>query len=334
MDFQLSNINNSQCHWLIYPKENFCDVTMHNYSGCIVVMYTSLLCELLPREGEVTFNISMINNTALLSGSAIFYDDINSFPLSKRSTSTSDPSSMFNIPDSFTILPNASEPLVLSTQPYQLELLDPAVCDDDYTSCNISRITLGEDIHIPAMILGYNNKAAETTRFFVDCFENCNDFKIEGDSIVLISNMFSGIRIIGIEIKQNAVITLRLHSGVIDLKLKVELVPCQLGYTYNRLTEQCQCYSVGNIVSCGSDTTIRKEYWFGTIGDKATVSLCPNKYCNFSRTEFDDGSFHFSSTHNDQCAQHRTGQACGRCDSGYTLSFDFVVLMMMSVHQE
>ena len=329
LDFQLSNINNSQCHWLLYPKENFCDETMHTYSGCIVVMYTSLFCELLPREEVTKSKISMINNTALLSGSAIFYDDINSFPPPQKSANISDPSSMFYIPDSFTILPNASEPLVLSTQPQQLKLLDQAVCNDDYTSCNISRITLGEEIHIPAMIMGYNHKAAETTRFFVECcaqfecFDNCKNFTIQGDSIVLISNMFSGITITGSEIRKHTSVILRLHSGVVDLRLNVELIPCQLGYTYNSLTEQCQCYSVDNIVSCGSETTIKKDYWFGMIGDQATVSLCPINYCNFSRTEVDAGSFPLSSSHNDQCEQHRTGQACGRCDNGYTLSFDF-----------
>ena len=323
MDFHLSNINHSQCHWLIYLKENFCDVTIHNYRGCIVVMHTSLLCKLLPREEVAKSSIYMINNTALLSGSAIFYHHINSFPPSQRSTNRSDPSSMFNIPHSFTILPNVSEALVLSTQPQQLKLLDPAVCTDNYISCNISRITLGKEIQVPAMIMGYNGKPAETTRFFVNCLKNCNKFTIEGDAIILIKNMLSGITITGVKIQQNTSVTLRLHSGVIDLKVNVELVPCQLGYTYNRFTQQCQCYAVDNIVSCGSDTTIRKNYWFGMIGDQATVSLCPYKYCNFSRTEVNDGNFLLSSFDDDQCEQHRTGQACGSCDSGYTLSFDF-----------
>lgn len=103
--------------------------------------------------------IFMIVNIALLSGTTVFYDD--SFLPSQRSANISDSSSMFSIPDSFTILPNTSEPLVLCTQPQQLKLLDPAVCNDDYTSCSTSRITLGEGIQIPATILGYNNKPAE-----------------------------------------------------------------------------------------------------------------------------------------------------------------------------
>ena len=286
-------------------------------------MYTSLFCELFPREVGVTSNISMTNNTALLSGSAIFYDNANSFPPSKRSPNTSDPLSLFNIPDSFTIFPNASEPLTLSTQPQQLQLLEPAVCNDDYTICNISRITLGEEILIRANILGFNKKTAEATRFFVECIKNCNDFAISGDSIILIIDTFRGIKITGVEIKQKASIMLRLHSGVIDLKLSIELVPCQLGYAYDRVTEQCHCYTVDNIVLCGTTTTIRKDHWFGMIGEQATVSICPNKYCNFSRTEANSGSFLLPLFHDDQCGHHRTGQACGSCDSGYTLSFDF-----------
>ena len=323
IDFRLSNMYRSQCHWLLNPDDNFCEETMHDYNGCTVVMYTALFCELFPREERITSNMSMINNTALLSGSAIFYDNANSFPLSKSSINTSDPLSIFYIPESFTIFPNESESLILSTQPWQLKLLDPAVCNDDYTTCNISGITLGEEIKIPAIILGYNNKSAEATRFFVECFQNCIDFRIEGDSIVLINNMFSGIRITGVKIRQNVLITLRLYSGMIDLKLNVDLVPCQLGYAYNGVTRQCHCYNVDNIVSCGVNTTIKKDYWFGMIDEQATVSLCPNKYCNISRAEVTSGSFLLSAFYDNQCEPHRTGQACGTCENGYTLSFDF-----------
>ena len=329
IDFQLSNIHRSQCHWLFFPNDNFCDETMHYYNGCTVVMYTALFCELFPREERVVSNISMINNTALLSGSAIFYDNAISFPPSKRSLNTSDPLSMFYIPETFTIykmsMIDSSKPalLILSTQPQQLQLMDPAVCNDDYTTCNISGITLGEEIQIPAKILGYNNKIAETKRFFVECFQNCFNFSMVGDSIVLINNTLNGIRITGVKIRQNVSVTLRLHSGVIDLKLNVELVPCRLGYAYNGVTKQCHCYNVDNVVSCGVETTIKKDYWFGMISEQTTVSICPNKYCNFSRTEVNSGNFLLPSSDDDQCSPHRTGQACGTCENGYTLSFDF-----------
>ena len=328
IDFQLSNIYRSQCHWLLYPNDNFCNVTMHYYNGCTVpvVMYTVLFCELFLREERITSSISMINNTALLSGGAIFYDNANNFPPSKRSIDTSNPLSIFYIPESFifsNINASGAGSLILSTKPWQLNLMYPAVCSDNYTICNISDITLGEELQIPAIILGYNNKNAEATRFFVECFQNCIDFRIAGDSIVLINNVFSGIRITGVKVREKDSMTLRLYSGVINVKLNVDLVPCRLGYAYSEVTRECRCYSVDSIVSCGVDTTIKKEYWFGMIGEQATVSICPNRYCNFSRTEVDSGSFLLSSFYDDQCGPHRTGQACGTCENGYTLSFDF-----------
>ena len=113
--------------------------------------------------------------------------------------------------------------------------MDPALCSDDYTTCNIHNITLDEEIQISDIILGCNNKSGEATRFFVDCLPNCNDFRINGDSIVLINNTFSGIRITGVKIREKASTTLRLHSGVINVKLNVDLVPCRLGYAYNEV---------------------------------------------------------------------------------------------------
>ena len=59
------------------------------------------------------------------------------------------------------------------------------------------------------------------------------------------------------------------------------------------------------------------------IGEQATVSLCPNKYCNFSRIESTSAKYILHPFYDDQCSLHRTGQACGSCKNGYTLAFDF-----------
>ena len=56
---------------------------------------------------------------------------------------------------------------------------------------------------------------------------------------------------------------------------------------------------------------------------KNSVSLCPNKYCNVSRTEIASATYFLHPFHDDQCSLHRTGQACGNCENGYTLAFDF-----------
>ena len=86
---------------------------------------------------------------------------------------------------------------------------------------------------------------------------------------------------------------------------------------------RCYCYNVDNIISC--NTTIKKDYWFGVIGEQATVSLCPNKYYNFSSIEHNSRSAKYilHPLYDDQCGLHRTGQACGSCKNGYTLAFGF-----------
>ena len=135
--------------------------------------------------------------------------------------------------------------------------------------------------------------------------------------------MLSGVRIIGVKVKQNTLVTLKLHSGVINMKLNVELVPCHLGHAYDKETQQCQCYTTDNIASCGISTTIRKNYWFGIIDEQATVSVCPSRYCNYFRTEVISGMFLLSTFYDDQCGPHRAGQACGTCENGYSFPFDF-----------
>ena len=116
-----------------------------------------------------------------------------------------------------------------------LQLSDPAKCNDDYTACNITRITLGKEIKIPATIVGYNDKPSETTRFLIEllCTDNCMEFNVSGDPIILINHGLVGISIIGKRIKHNTSVTSRLYRGTIDLCLSVILFPCQLGYAYN-----------------------------------------------------------------------------------------------------
>ena len=238
----------------------------------------------------------------------MFYSNVQSIHSHYRSANLSDPVSIFNIPNVFTITPDVNEPLVMSTQPQTLQLAYPANCNNDYTACNISGITLGEEIEIPASIIGYNNKPSEATRFFIECIENCEEFDVIGGPIVLIIDRLSGISVIGSKVNHDAFMTLKLYRG----------------YAYNQGAKQCYCYTAHNVISCADNkTTIKKDYWFGVIGEQETVSLCPSKYCNFSRTESTSGKYILHPFYDDQCNLHRTGQACGSCENGYTLAFDF-----------
>ena len=319
-----------QCYWLLYYCDEFCSDIYRYYSinNCTIPIHTNLFCKNFEaskiNHSEATSHIYITNNTAILAGSAVFYSNVQSIHSHYRSAKLSDPVSIFNIPNVFTITPNVTEPLVMSTQPQKLQLADPAKCNNDYTACNISGITLGEDIEIPASIIGYNNKPSEATRFFIECIENCEEFDVIGGPIVLIIDRLSGISVIGSKVNHNVLITLKLYRGMISVSLKIKIFPCQLGYAYNQGAKQCYCYIVHNIISCVANiTTIKKDYWFGVIGEQETVSLCPSKYCNFSRTESTSGKYILHPFYDDQCGLHRTGQACGSCENGYTLAFNF-----------
>ena len=110
----------------------------------------------------------------------------------------------------------------------------------------------------------------------------------------------------------------------INATLIVELVPCidHPGYTYSEESQTCVCYH--HNVRCSDDgNEIKRGYWFGSIVSKATTSLCPNHYCEFTnRKQTSEGYFELHNTINTQCNDHRVGRACGECSSGYTLSYD------------
>ena len=180
----------------------------------------------------------------------------------------------------------------MATQPQMLQLADPAKCNNDYTVCNISGIMLGQNIEIPASIIGYNDRPSEATRFLIECIKNCIEFNIIGGPVTLIIDRLSGISVIGSRVNNDVFMTIKLHRGIINVSLKIKLFPCQLGYVYDQGDRQCYCYTVHNIISCaGNTTTIKKDYWFGIIDEQATVSLCPNKYCTLSRTEIASGKY-------------------------------------------
>ena len=324
VDFVLSNVDRSQCHWLFHPQSDFCTEIFHETNNCTTVIYSGDFCNEVPKNDAVNVMINIANNTALLSGQAIFYDDAQNFQTVRRSSNTSDPNSMFYIPESFTLLPYATEPLVLATQPEILELGEPAKCNNDSTGCNITGITLGQEIRVFANITGYNNKRAEATRFFIECIENCDNYTCTSDFVLIVGEL-RGISIAGHEVTQNALMSLRLHSGMVSLKLIIDLVPCQLGYMYDPDSHQCMCYhSDENTVTCvDNTTTIKKEYWFGEVDGSRTVSKCPEKYCNFSRVEDTPSKYVLPVGYDDQCNVHRDGPACGECSGNYTLSFDF-----------
>ena len=319
-----------QCVWLLYQLEK--DFTFCNENNFIIEddcpgINGQLLCSELPQESSANnfqpCHFNYANNSASVAGSTIFYNVPESMPIEN----SSNPNSIFYIPKDHCMIMNHSSNSLreLATQPNRLTLYAPCL-DNNCNTYFLSGIALGQEIRIPAYIVGYNNESAEATVFFVNCIENCSNIEIIGRIPVLINDQLSGISIIGKKSTSTMLIKLQLSSDTITVNLIVEITSCLPGYSYDSSTMQCECFTTNDIVSCSPNTTITRDHWFGVVDDITTVSVCPNGYCNFSRRgdEVASGRFLLSPIQDDQCNEHRTGPACGECDPGYTLSYDSV----------
>ena len=322
-----TNLNVAKCNWLMHLDRNeVCNGDIQGPVGCPVIDSDLLCDEILPEvvEDQQSCSFAFNLNSAAASGNAIFYD-VSTLPAIENS---SDPNSIFYLPEStFCFMSNQTTDL--STQPFKVRLKEPAKCNDmDCVTYYITDIMLGEEIEIPAQIVGYNNRSAESTVFFVTCEENCTtsngstNYMITGTIPILISDKFGGIKITGIQ--NGPPLKLHLFSVSLQFDLVVELISCRSGYTYNKVAMQCECYTTDGIVSCTPEPTIKRDYWFGMVDNTTTVSRCPYTYCNFRRREISPGRFVLPSVQDNQCDSHRTGPACGSCDDGYTIPFDSV----------
>ena len=145
------------------------------------------------------------------------------------------------------------------------------------------------------------------------------------DNFTILNVNFKGRRIDTSHVNLNVTLTSLLYSlENINATIVVELVPCtdHPGYTYSEESQICVCYH-HNVKCNDNGNEIKRGYWFGSIASKATTSLCPNHYCEFTyRTQTTESYFELPSTISAQCNDHRVGIACGDCSSGYTLSYD------------
>jgi len=244
------------------------------------------------------------------------------------------------------------------TSPKKLQLGSPAnlITDINATISEylVSNIMLGHDITIPSCLLDYNEKLAGVAPFLISHIQNtpeqffvngsrglsigCNT--LEGISNLQIfgrvsSNHTSNSNVIDIFDKNFTTIQLRsfydtiyaLKPIVINVIIEIS-ADCHAGFHYNQDNTgilKCVCYTTDSVVLCvGSNATIKRGYWFGTVNGQATVSLCPVNYCNLDRCEATTTFCPLLPSPDDQCSEHRSGIACGNCKTGYTLSFDSV----------
>ena len=229
-----------------------------------------------------------------------------------------------------------------ATSPSKLKLYYPAqlVNDTDPNTYYVNDIMLGQNIIIPACTLDYNEIPLSIVQFTVQLVgNNDQNYSIQGSGLISvdcrtlqgINNLFitGTLPLNGI----NSTLTIQLNSfndiifdwKPITVNLNVRLSSCHSGFHYSRDLEQCVCYTTDDIVTCSdSNSSIRNGYWFGTINDQPTVTVCPVNYCNFDHCEATTGTCDLYPLRDNQCRGHRSGVACGNCEEGYTLAFDSI----------
>ena len=304
----LSHFNNSYI--------SFYNNTANDYGGAVYVLL---------KESSINLNSSGIHfkyNTAGITQNSIYIN----IPQSCIS------SCLFR-----TININNEKHFQLTTSPHKLMLYNPAKCiSSNNTDCDtyyMNNIMLGQDITFEACVLDYYDQPAEATQFLITSTRH-QYYNITGSKYITIScNLTAqGINIIGNLQSNNSYnysMTFSLYvariseSKIISVNLIVELSRCHAGFWYSTESQKCECYEIENIVSCsGSNSTIKRGYWFGIVNSISTVTSCPNDYCNFTCCEITNGIYHLSPVRANQCKSHRSGIACGNCEKGYTLSFD------------
>ena len=225
----------------------------------------------------------------------------------------------------------------LATSPHKLILYNPAKCitgnDTDCDTYYMSNIMLGQDITFDACVHDYYDQPTEATQFVITGM-NHQYYNITGSKYITIScnHTTQGITVTGnlhsnnsynYSINISLYVTRISESRIISVDLMVELSQCHPGFWHSGELKKCECYDTKNIISCsGSNSTIKRGYWFGSVNGKSTVTFCPNDYCNFTCCEINNGIYHLSPVRANQCKPHRSGTACGSCEKGYSLSFD------------
>ena len=297
------------------------------------------------------------NNSAEIAGNSLYFNIPKSY---KLNVNISDGHSIMHVPCTFnyyqpvdgtmiripcdfnyTLLHGTGFPIV--TSPHELRLYFPnndggnISSNSDHNIYYIKNNILGHDMIFAGSTFDYFGNPSIPTQFTVECI-NCSSISLQTDNHLFIDNITNlTIKFKGNNIRENdsMSVTLKLTSTLFSLQkvratLIVELVPCvnHPGNKYSNVTHTCVCYH-HDVVECSDAyNEIKRGYWFGSVNVRTalrtTTSLCPNHYCNFNhRKETRQGYFKLPTTVDAQCNDHRTGSACGECNSpGYTLSYD------------
>ena len=293
-------------------------------------------CDVQPQliESDNSSQMIFVDNIAVIGGNS-WYFEINTSCNFIRNTSN--PNSLVYYPRKF-VYENSLDKEISSSL-YQLKLSFPAKCintnsSDICTDYELDDIMPGQEIRIPATMLGYYGHIGMATEVIVNCSSNCDDVMLEGDSVLLV---FSDTAIRGIRIRARdeiaANITLQLTAVTktrpIIVYLMVKISQCTPGFRFVKQYQtfgRCICYEYKDIIKCLNDSTaqIKQGYWVGMLKESHTTTTCPTRYCDFNSCN--DCAGYCLLSHNDgsQCRHHKMGPACGTCKPGYVLPFDSI----------
>ena len=293
-------------------------------STCGVIFYN--VYSKLPSQ---LCNIQFAKNFAGITGNSVYFDVHQQCQLNCNYNSTD---SILYLPYHFKYDELKSKTIVSSPHSLVLHFTEHDGVQTDDNTYFVKHNILGHKISFNGSVFDYFNNSAAPTQFDVQCYDNCTDIELV-DNRILVDNVSSlSLILIGKQVTlKESNVTLRIMSTPetfnkkISVSVVVELVPCFPGYFYDRACKCCVCYHHQDIVGCFDDyNEMKRGYWFGTIQNAITVSLCPNQYCEYGkhRKKTRPGYCIIPQELDDQCKLHRTGVACGECSSGYTLTYN------------
>ena len=283
----------------------------------------------IPDTSIISFN----DNSAKVAGNSIYF----SIPQSCQIiTDVNDISSLLYYPNKFKYSESPySQNLPIVTSPYNITLYPPAIAIHNSSNNYLIQESkmLGEPIKIITSVFDYFNNITEPVTFSIDCGA-CGDEYILSTYLISVHNQsiyeFKIFPTAPKDVINNTNISITFLSALasdyrsINVSLTMTLSSCRAGYLFDNTQKQCACYPHPDLVNCkGYYVEIKIGYWIGYLTEEHyTSSICPNNYCSSEHTETSPGYYSLHGKSDDQCSSHRTGVACGKCKSGYTLAYD------------
>ena len=316
----------------IYADYSFGVGILSSYYDCFLYFdYINSLCSVeLPCPNLAALNISMVftNNTAYLGGtlygstldSCSWATDVKNRYMYGQNTSILE--ALYNLNENKTITifhfdqrPTTSA--VISTPTNTLVILNTSVHSympgQQFTLELRSTDRLNHDV--PTVVTAQATQSTNATS------------QLGESGYWLTSNSSNApAKVYGLEDTSVLVTVYALDSFVQSQSLLVNLSKCSLGFEYNGTSNDCQCSmatNTSNVVCDPNSKVFNVTYgsWFGAGPDGGVVyERCLLDYCAV-QTEYVKSVTVQPQALDDQCANHRTGLLCGRCQDGYSAVF-------------